>query len=170
MILLSAIPTFVILNSQAAETFKLEGRLTLTGFDYTDSEKVIHFQINYFSVTFQRQGQWQVRYESPQSFPDGYYTAGSDGENFYSTMYSLVHRKPPKLEQLRQHTRSESGILELSIDHKFESVDDNVHLASIAPGQYPYDLFLDDIRMLWFALASEHYLNTITNVSRIPAF
>lgn len=111
-----------------------------------------------------------MRYESPQSFLDGYYTAGSDGENFYSIMYSLVHRKPPNLEQLRQHTSSESEILELSIDHKFESVDDNVHLASSAPGQYPYDLFLDDIHMLWFALASEYYLDTTTNVSRIPAF
>lgn len=171
LLLLAVALSAALPNSQAAETFQLEGKLILTGFDYSDPEKIIHSQTNLFSVTLQRQDYWQVCYESPQSFPDGYYTAGSDGENLYSIMYSLVHWEPPNLEQLRKLTGNESEIMELPIAQKFKSVDDNVHLASITSGQYPYDIVLEnDIRMVWFALSSEHYLNASTNVSRMPAF
>ncbi len=100
---------------------------------------------------------------------------GSDGKDIYGIWYALVLHQPPSREVLRLPPGSEArreAMKNLPVDQRFQSPDETEgSMGFITPGVYPYDLFWRSVpRVIWFALASDHYLNTATNVSRMPAF
>lgn len=163
-------------NNQAAETFQLEGKVDIVGFDYEDPSKMLEPFTAFFSVAIQEKGQWRMHYETPGYPDDGhFFVYGSDGKDTYGVWYAMVLRQPPTQGELRLPPGSEAKIEAIKnrpIQKVFNSPEEtDSNWALITPGVYPYDLFRRPVpRVIWFALASDHYLNTSTNISRMPAF
>ncbi len=133
---------------------------------FNKDEEVVHSQTDHFRVTLQN-NQWQIRYESPASYADGFFVFGSDGRNIYEIRYALRHRST-NLNYRLQAINREIDMSDIPITKEFKSVDEGSHSGMITPGLYPYDLLIG--KTVWFAFASGYYLNNTTNVSRMPAF
>ena len=148
-------------KSQVEEkTFQLEGELEFSTFGFSDYSP----SKDSFTITIQKEGRWQMTYHTP-GLKDGYIVSGSDGKDTYEIAYSLKFRsKDPRHREQRRR----GEISELPVTREFKSVDDKKHYAKITPGLYPYDFFFRGSRVIWFALASSHYLNTSTNPTRMP--
>ena len=118
-----------------------------------------------------------MHYETPGDTDDvHFFVYGSDGKDIYGVWYAMVLTATANSGRVKDSLRVVKSKIEAiknrTIQKVFNSPEEtDGNWALITPGVYPYDLFRRSVsRVIWFALASDHYLNTSANISRMPAF
>lgn len=170
--LLLSICFATFLDVKSAETFILEGSIGGKFYDWeTGNLRDRQPNAEYFTARIQRNGRWQMRFEPRSDDIPNIYEFGFDGENIYGIFYPLVLHKAPSAAQMQQMLAGDDDGFELEVEKRFASPDEvDSAPAVITPGAYPFDVFeISQIRTIWFALASSHFLDS-TNSNRMPAF